>query len=363
MTSAGRDLRILFINPFGIGDVLFTTPLIKAIKEGYPRSFIGYWCNERIAGVLRDNPQVDCIFALSRGDLKRVFQHSSFGGVTASIKIFRAIKKEKFDAALDFSLDHRYSLVAWLAGIKQRCGFDYRGRGRFLTDKVHLSGYTSRHVVEYYRELLKFLDIPVGEFPLQIGIAKASSDRIARLLNYEGVARGDLLIGIAPGAGGSWGRDAHLKQWPPLKFAQLADRLSSELNAQVIVLGDKLDKAAGDVLMNASRVKPIDFVGKTSLEDLVAAIASLRLLITNDGGPLHIAAGLGVKTVSIFGPVDEKVYGPYPGGKGHAVISASLDCRPCYKNFRMPFCDKDRECLKRITVDNVFNKVKEMLKR
>ena len=301
MTSADKKgKRILFINPFGIGDVLFTTPLIKLIKESYPQSFIGYWCNERIKGVLKNNPQIDAVFALSRGDLKKIFQKSLITGILESINLFGEIKKAKFDLALDFSLDHRYGLISLFCGIKRRIGFDYKNRGKFLTDKFKLTGYSSKHVVDYYLDLLKPLGIPVKQHPLRVGVSKTSSDRIKRLLNYEGITEKDLLMGITPGAGGSWGKDAHLKQWSAIKFAQLADKLTSEFNAQVVILGDENDKVVSDVLMSAAKVKPIDFVGKTSLEDFVAAIASLKLLVTNDGGPLHIATALGVKTVSIF---------------------------------------------------------------
>jgi lipopolysaccharide heptosyltransferase II len=356
-------MRILIINPFGIGDVLFTTPLLRAIKEADPESFVGYWCNERIKGILSNNPDIDEVFALSRGDIKRIFQNSITGGIMQSLKLFQGLRKAKFDLVLDFSLDHRYGLISAIAGIKRRIGFDYKNRGRFLTEKLKLEGYSSKHVVDYYSGLLKLLKIPAGNHNLRIEISKASADKIKRLLNYEGITDKDLLIGITPGAGGSWGKDAHLKQWAPLKFAQLADKLTHELKAQVLILGDAGDKAAADVLMNAAKIKPIDFTAKLTLQDFVAAIASVKLLITNDGGPLHIATALGVKTVSIFGPVDEFVYGPYKAEGRSAVVSAGSKCRPCYKNFRMPPCGKDRECLRNISVEEVFKTVKELLEK
>ena len=128
--------KILLINPFGIGDVLFTTPLIKVIKENNPKNFLGYWCNERVKPILNNNHYIDKIFALSRGDLKKIFKKSKFKGIKATLNLFFAIKKEDFDIAVDFSLDHRYGLFSKLAGIKKRVGFDYKNRGRFLTEKI-----------------------------------------------------------------------------------------------------------------------------------------------------------------------------------------------------------------------------------
>ena len=127
-------MKILFVNPFGIGDVLFTTPLIRGLKErGHS---IYYWCNERVQGILRHNDAVSGIYALSRGDLKRYYNDSPLEAAKALFAIAKKIRHEKFDIALDFSLDYRYSLLLRLLGVKKIVGFDYKGRGRFLSDKI-----------------------------------------------------------------------------------------------------------------------------------------------------------------------------------------------------------------------------------
>ena len=87
-----KDKKILIINPFGIGDVLFTTPVIKAIKQSNPDSFIGYWSNLRVKPILASNPQINKVFALSRGDLKKFYQESFFKGIWNSIKLTRQLK-------------------------------------------------------------------------------------------------------------------------------------------------------------------------------------------------------------------------------------------------------------------------------
>ncbi len=149
--------KFLIINPFGVGDVLFTTPVITSLKDKYPDSTIGYWCNERVKDIFADDPNIDKIFALSRGDLKRTYGNSRLEGIKRFLWLAFSIKKEKFDVVLDFSLDHRYSLLAKLLGIKKRIGFNYKNRGRFLTDKIDIDGYEDKHVVEYYLDLLKFI--------------------------------------------------------------------------------------------------------------------------------------------------------------------------------------------------------------
>jgi heptosyltransferase II len=345
----------LLINPFGIGDCLFTTPVIKALKARYPDSFIGYWCNFRVAPLLKKDPQIDKVFALSRGDLKKIYQESFFKGVLAFIKLITQLKNERFDTCFDFSLDHRYSLLAKIIGIRQRIGFDYKGRGRFLTRPVKLESYSEQHVVEYYAGLLSFLGIRVEDKRLALTVLPLDEIKAKKVLALAGIQDSDRLVGIFPGAGGSWGKDALIKHWPQARFAQTADRLIDKLGVKVILLGDESELRISEAISRLMAHKPVDLTGKTSLEILPAIIKNCDLLITNDGGPMHMAAALGVKSVSVFGPVSEIVYGPYPPGPKHLVLKSDLACRPCYKNFRLGFCDKDKECLRQVSVEAVLD--------
>lgn len=353
--------KFLIINPFGIGDVLFTTPVIRAIKDNYPDAFIGYWCNERVQSLLRNNPDINKIFALSRGDLKKIYKKSKPEAIYKTISLLFNIKKGKFDISLDFSSEHRYSLISKVLGIKRRVGFNYKKRGRFLTDRLDINGYNSKHVVEYYLDLLRLLDIEPKRYNLVLNVSDETRIKAENKFFRLGIKKEDLVIGIAPGAGASWGKDASVKHWPALKFAQLADNISKDLGAKVLILGDDSERPIADIIVNASVCKPVDLTGKTSLEELSAVISNLRVLVTNDGGPLHIAVAAGVKTVSIFGPVDDLVYGPYPVSDNHAVIKAHIPCRPCYRDFRLPLCEHERRCLSDIGVDEVFNAVRRLL--
>ena len=185
--SAAKEYkRFLIINPFGIGDVLHTTPIIRALKVTYPDSFIAFWCNQRCAELLKNNPAINKIFPLSRGDLKKIYHQSKWAGIQNSLKLFLGLGKEKFDIALDFSLDHRYGLVTLLAGIKRRIGFDYKKRGKFLTDKITLKGYTDKHVVDYYWELLKPLDIKSKIYNLEFPATEVNIQKTKRLLSFRG---------------------------------------------------------------------------------------------------------------------------------------------------------------------------------
>ncbi len=355
--------KILIINPFGIGDVLFTTPLISAIKEGFPDASICYWCNKRVEEVFLSNPKVSRVFALSRGDLKKIYNESPFEGVRQFFSLLSQIKKWKFDIAFDFSLDHRYGIISWLLGIKNRVGFDYKKRGWFLTDKIIINGYKGSHVAARYLELSRFLGNAPESNRYQLEVFASEIDKIRARISLEqaGIKEQDILVAIAPGAGASWGESASLKHWQAMKYARLADSIIDKFNVKVLILGDISEKQISDVVVTAMKHKPIDLAGKTTLGELIAVIGNARLLITNDGGPLHIAAALGVKTVSIFGPVDDSVYGPYPASDKHIVVKHDLGCGPCYQNFKMDICNNNRECINSISAEEVFAAVEKQL--
>lgn len=354
--------RFLIVNPFGIGDVLFTTPVLKAIKDNIPDSVIGYWCNERVAPLIKNNPHINKIFPLSRGDIKRISRGSRLKGVFKSLGLFFEIKKWHFDAVIDFSLDHRYALVTKLAGIKKRIGFDYKGRGKFLTDRIYIEGYNIKHVVEYYLDLLKLIHLKPFTNSLELFIPEEDKEESLCLLNNYGVSAKDLIIGLAPGGGLSWGGDSIYKHWPAVKFAQVADKLIDEFKAKIVLLGSEEEKGIADIVASNMKNAAINLAGKTDLKGLAAIVNDLDMLISNDGGPMHMAAALGVNTVSVFGPVDSRIYAPYPPSDNHIIIYRHISCRPCYKNFRFLGCLNNRKCTDEISVEEVYRAAQRLVK-
>lgn len=354
--------RILIINPFGIGDVLFTTPLIHAIKDAFPGVEIGYLCNRRSYPVLKENPYLDYFFIYERDEFAASRKKSFFAWLKSLRVFINGIKAKQFDAALDFSLNTQYGFFSWRAGIKERIGYDYKRRGRFLTKRLKLSGYQEKHIVEYYAGLLEFLGISLKYRNLEFFLNEEDQKRINGLLAKDNIKEDDLLVGIIPGAGKSWGKDAYLKHWPAENFAHLADKIVENYSAKIIIMGDFCEKETAKKAIGMMKYRPLDFSGSTSLGELAALIGRMRLVIANDGGPLHLAAALGKKTVSFFGPVDPKVYGPYPADeKRHIVLRKNLECSPCYRNFRLRPCRRNKECLAAISVQEALEAVRGIL--
>lgn len=351
-------MKILVVNPFGIGDVLFTTPLIHSIKQNVPNVFIGYWCNERVSPILENNLYIDKIINASRGDIKRISKESKIKALKVFFSILGKIKKEKFDLAIDLSLDHRYSLILKILGVKRRIGYDYKNRGRFLTEKITLDTYKNKHIIEYYNELLKFLNIQANIEKMDLFIDNKDRNWADNFFRENNIKDLDYLIAVAPGAGGSWGKEASLKHWPLEYFAKLINLLIEKNKTKIIILGDVNDQEICQKIKNLANFDIINVCGKTTLGQFASILAKSNMLITNDGGPLHMAVALGIKTVSIFGPVSELVYGPYPPSQNHLVIKKDISCRPCYKNFRMPECKENRICVNDISPEEVYQEIK-----
>jgi lipopolysaccharide heptosyltransferase II len=353
-------MRILIVNPFGIGDCLFATPLIHTLKEKFPRHKLGFLCNKRTAGLLKNNTFLDRIFVYERDDFKRLLSVSWQKWFRAFNGFIREIKKEKFDLAIDLSLAANFGFFLWLAGIKKRIGYNYKNRGYYLTDSIKLPGYEGKHIVEYYNGLLELIEIKPKYNHLELYLNEEDRRYAEDVFTYQNISHQNTLIAIAPGGGASWGVDAKLKRWPEEKFCLLVDKIVEKYKATVIIVGDLSEK---DLLINLKVNKNIiNLLGKTSLSQLAAVINKSDLFIGNDGGLLHIAVALGKKTISFFGPVDPKAYGPYPEDETHhIVLRRALECSPCYRKFRLNPCQRNRECMEKIDVDEVLKKMDRLL--
>jgi len=351
--------RILIINPFGIGDVLFTTPLIRNLKYHFPESFIGYVANQRTAAFLIDYPKVNRVFVYERDEFNRLYRTSKRQFIKKGIHFLQEIQQTKFDLVIDLSLNGTMSFLMRLIGIPQRIGFNYKNRSPFLTTKIKLDGYEKKHVVDYYLSLLKELGCEVKfrelEFPLKDQDCQWSQE----FFRKNGILTRDLVVGLVPGGGASWGKDAAYKRWPAQNYAKLADKIVEKFSAKIILLGDQKEAELCRQVQGLMRSSACLACGETTVGQFAALLKSCRLNIVNDGGPLHVAVAVGAKTVSIFGPVDPLVYGPYPKDS-HAVVTKDLACRPCYRRFRMAQCSHI-SCLHSIDVEDVYRKVEKIL--
>ncbi len=360
--TAGTS-RILIVNPFGIGDVLFSTPLIRAIRSAFPNGFIVYLCNRRTERILQGNPHLNQIIVYEKDEWVAFWKRSWWQAAARFMALLRDVHRLHLDLAIDLSLGERYSFLLACLGVPRRIGFNYRRRGRFLTDAVVIDGYHQEHVVEYYRQLLRFYGIELQEASLELRISNDEKQWAGTWLAQHALDQGRRVVGMVPAGGVSWGIAAPFRRWSFEGFAAVADALIERCGVHVILFGESSDAQACQTVAKLMHHSVIDLSGQTTLGQFVSLLSRLELVICNDGGPLHLAVSQRVKTVSIFGPVDPRVYGPYAPGRAYhrTVYHAGLRCRPCYHQFKLPPCPYERACLTMIEPEVVLQACVELV--
>ena len=354
--------RILVINIFGIGDVLFSTPMVRALRANFSEAKIDFMCNKRGQHIVQNNKNIDEFIVFEKDDFRNTFKDSKLRFIKKMYKFLREIRRNKYDLVIDLSLGYHLSLLLKILGVKKRIGFNYRNRGKFLTEKIKLKSFSEKHVVEYYLDVLKLIGIEETkdkhlELTLSDDLEKWADDFIK-----ENKLEQKELIGVAPGGGKSWGQYAFYRRWSPSNFSYVAEKLAlKRKDVFFFIFGSKEEACLCGNINETLKDKVMDLCDKVSLIKAIALMRRCKLLLCNDGGLLHIAVSQDIKTVSIFGPVDDNVYGPYPHSEKHKVAKAEgISCRPCYKNFKHKSCPT-HECLEGIDKEKVLKFAEEAL--
>ena len=142
--------KVLIVNTFGIGDVLFSTPLIASLKAHDPNIALGYVANKRTADMLSHHKLIDHVFAYERDEFHHAYKHSKIKFLKKARSFLEEIKAHQYDVVIDLSMNTPTGLLMKMAGISERIGFNYKGRGKFLTTKIPFKGFEKKHVVEFY---------------------------------------------------------------------------------------------------------------------------------------------------------------------------------------------------------------------
>ena len=355
-------MKVLVIHPFGIGDVIFSFPLIEAIRSrGCEVDFL---CNERTEEIIARHPSVRRHHVFNRDHLRSLAKNHLIQFLKELIRLLSAIRRERYDLCFDLSMGREYSFFMMCLGVSKRIGLDYRGRGRFLTDRVPVTGFDEKSVRDYYLDLLKEWDADArGEavYP-KFRFDETADAELATWCEAKGFSLHEPWIVIAPGGGTTWGKNAHYKQWPAEHFAETARHLYEETKAPFIFLGGAGESdLCREVSEKANISSGVVMTGQ-SLKLVMNILRKACLFVGNDGGLLHLANLLGVPVVGIYGPVSEKVYGPLESASPSAVLVEEVACRPCYAQFKFPPCEHDKRCLIDLKPDRVVETAKSILK-
>ena len=339
--------KILIRGANWIGDAVLTTPAIRAVRMAFPDARISLLVKPWVADIFRENPDINEI----------ILYEKKHAGLFGRLKLAKLLRARGFDTAILLQNAFDAAFIAWLARIPERIGYDRDWRRLFLTKAVPVKkDPPKRHQVYYYLDLLEeALQISHEEADPFINLSRDEMNNAVTLLSESlDLKSRPPVIGINPGA--AYGS---AKRWMPERFTGLINRIINELDGRVVLFGSGSEVEISRLITSSLSVPPstlMNMAGRTSLRQLASLIAECDVFITNDSGPMHMAAALLTPVVAIFGSTDKAETCPF--GDGHQIICKDLKCSPCLKRE----CPEGHlKCLKDITTEDVFEALKDIL--
>lgn len=335
--------NILIRMPNWLGDLVMATPILHDVKQKWPNASITAMCQANTGALLTHDPNLNEIYSFKKPS--GWIHHSQHH------EIINALKHGEYDLGILLTNSFSSAWWFWRGNVANRIGFAGNLRSFLLNKAVPFpENKETQHLVLTYKALLEPMGITISSTPPELYVSPEEKKAAQDLLKLEGYdPDSQILIGINPGA--AYGS---AKCWLPDRFQAVTQKLLEDPRVFVAYFGDP----AGAPLVNdickdfTSRV--INFAGKTTIRQLLALIQSCAVMLTNDSGPMHIAAALKVPLVALFGSTSDVKTGPYGGG---VVIHKHVDCSPCYKRV----CPIDFRCMKRIEVDEVCEAIRSQM--
>jgi lipopolysaccharide heptosyltransferase II len=322
-------MRILLVRLRQIGDVVFTTPAIHALRQRFPDAHLSYLVEPAAAPIVSGNPHLNRVIVAPRAPGVR--------GLLDDLALGRRLRAERYDLAIDFHGGPRASLLTWLSGAPERLGYAVAGRAWMYTRRIaRPRALRPRHSVENQWDLLEPLGVAPPDrtaFPVAMAADATADAAVAGRLARAGVAAGDRLVVIHVSAGNPF------RRWPAAHFVELAGSLAAADPRRRILItsGPSEHDAAGRVIaaaqarLGGGRRDQVLSCGEFSLAELRGLLDRASLYIGGDSGPLHVAATTGVPIVGLYGPTLPIRSAPWRAGRWitESVDAGDLPCRPC----------------------------------
>jgi lipopolysaccharide heptosyltransferase II len=343
-------LKILILKPSSLGDVIQALPVLRLLKRHFRDAEIFWWIDSALAPLLEDDPDLTGIVRFER---KRWGKPRHWPEMLRSLRWLRA---RHFDLVIDLQCLARSGAFAWLANGKFLVGLDeVREGARGFYDAAVPRKSFHTHAVDWYLAVLPQLGVPVHKKFQWLPERPAVATEVKRKWlgeNSSFATHNPQFILLQPGA--RWPN----KRWPAGNFAELVRlAVKNSPTARFAILGDAEDKPLGEIISRAAPEQCLNLCGATSLPEMVEWLRLGDLMVTNDTGPMHVAAALGKPLVAIFGPTEPRRTGPY--GQLENVLRIELPCSPCLKGY----CtyEKPNECLNAISPAMVFERMRKQL--
>ncbi len=330
--------RILIIKPSSLGDIVHALPTVAALRARYPQAHIAWLVKRQWEGIVERAEGVDRVWPVE-------------GGLAGWLSRVPALRAAAFDLVVDLQGLFRSAAMAWLTGCSARIGFANGREGSPLLYTTRVPVPTlDMHAVDRYLLAAAALGATVRPVPAaRVRIRPEDKEAVNRLLRPHGLAPGEGWIAMNVSA--RW----PTKRWPLERFAAVADELEREGAGRVVLIGGPDERTDAESLKALMQTAPVDLTGQTDPGLLPALLEAAALLITNDSGPMHVAAAVGTPVVALFGPTSPVRTGPY--GTGHAVLTHAVPCNPCFS--RVCRNRVHLECLTGIAPHQVLAAVRE----
>ena len=336
-------MKILILKPSSLGDVIQALPVLRLLKLHFRDAEIFWWIDSALAPLLEDDPDLTGIVRFER---KRWKSPRHWPEMFRSLRWMRG---QNFDLVIDLQCLARSGAFAWLANGKFLIGLDEAREGaRGFYDVAVPRKSFHTHAVDWYLSVLPQLGVPLHNnfqwLPERLEITAAVKTK----WQTDGVR----WVALQPGA--RWLN----KRWPVENFAGLVRLAAKNLPAvRFAILGDEEDKPLGEIISRAAPEQSLKLCGETSLPEMVEWLRLSDLMVTNDTGPMHVAAALGKPLIALFGPTEPRRTGPY--GQLENVLRIELPCSPCLKGH----CNYEKlnECLNAISPAMVFERMRKQL--
>ena len=338
MKGTSNFKKILIRGPNWVGDAVLAIPALRAVRERFPQAEITLLVRPWVAGLFSSASYIDRLWSETKPTTLKKW-----------IRLTRDIRGQKFDVALLLPNSFESALMMFMGRVRQRIGYATDGRRWLLTDPIAKAS-EPRHQIHYYLELANVLSAVTDHPCIRIEATVSERDSARQLLAENTIPANEPFLVLNPGA--AYGS---AKRWHQERFAKVAECLAQEMGLQVAIIGSEAERVIAEQIRELMTTRTAVLNGKTSLETLIGVLAESRLVITNDSGPMHIAAALGIPTVAIFGSTDETATGPY--GSHTRIVKHSVECSPCL----LRECPIDHRCMNAVTVDEVYRAAKEVV--
>lgn len=349
MNTQEKPLLIVLIA--GIGDLVLASKSIRAMRNSYPNSDIHLLTSTEAASIARNYNYLNYVWAFPIRELRRSKRY-----LFDILRLIFELRKTQFVIAVNlFAVDSwlgamKMGLFFLLLSARVKVGHNNKGFGLFLTKKVPAETFQNRHRVDAMNDIALQAGGRPGENGIDVFWDKRCEKKWSYLFESKTPYTNERIVGLNPGG------DRENRRWNPENFAIVGDKIIEEFNAKIILLGGPGEENIARQIENKMRNDTINLAGKLTLNELTYIISKFDLLVTNDSGPMHIAAGVRTPLVAIFGPQNPAIVGPYTSKKLYTVLYKDVNCRPCNKKR----CDLPI-CLDLITPDEVYEKCVELL--